>query len=244
MNNKIIVPLGVVLAGVLIAGSIIYSNYANPSCESNSLENEISVQEAGEKVLDFVNNNILRGQTTASLKDAIEENGIYKVKFEVEGQEVEWGMSKDGKFVFPQSLEVTQIQEPVVQEGITIGNFSVSSDEICLEDGKPIVYFFGSESCPHCGWEHPVVQEVMADFEGLVSFHDNMNMQEDMDVFDKYSSGGVPTLVIGCKYYRVGSGENEGKETEKNNITALTCKITGEKPEAVCSQVKNLIDQI
>lgn len=240
MNLKLLIPVGLVIAGLIIAGAIVYTN--SNSC-GDSLE-KISEEEAGEKTISFINDNILRGQATASIIETAEENGVYKVTFEVEGQEAEWRVSKDGELIFPQVIELAEVAEPAQQEGKTIGNFSVSDDEICSEDGKPIVYFFGSESCPHCVWEHPVVQEVMAKFEGVVSFHDNMENGEDMDIFDKYSTGGIPTIVLGCKYYRVGSGENQGKETEIDNLTALTCKLTNNQPGDVCSQVQDLINQI
>lgn len=238
MNKLLLIPLGIVIAGVLIAGAIIYTS------QGCKVEGEVSSEEAGEKVLAFINDNLLRGAEEASLLGVTEENGIYKVSFEVMGQEAEWGVSRDAKVVFPQAVDLTEAAEPAQEESTTIGNFSVSSEEVCLEDGKPIVYFFGSESCPHCQWEHPVVEEVMANFEGLVSFHNNMDTGEDMDVFQRFSTGGIPAMVIGCKYYRVGSGENQGQETEINNLTALACKITNGQPSDVCSQVQDLIDQI
>jgi len=45
--------------------------------------------------------------------------------------------------------------EPPVQ---TIGSFIVTGDDLCTNaDGKPIIYFFGSSSCPHCHWVQPVI---------------------------------------------------------------------------------------
>lgn len=242
MNNKLLIPLVLLITGVLIAGAVIYTGYSKSQCE---LEGQLSTEEAGNKVIDFINNNLLRGQTQqASLIGIVEENGIYKINFEVEGQEIEWRASKDGKFVFPQFIDLEEVEEPVEETATTIGRFSVSSDDICLEDGKPIIYFFGSESCPHCQWEHPVMEQVMLRFEGFISFHNNMDTEEDMDVFEKYSTGGIPATVLGCQYYRVGSGENLGAEENARVLTALTCKLTANQPEDVCSEVQDLIDQI
>ena len=129
----------------------------------------------------------------------------------------------------------------------TIGNFLVLEEEICNEEGKPIVYFFGSQTCPHCSWEHPIFEEVVAQFGDLVSFHNNMDNNEDTDVFQKYSqinNGAIPFMVLGCRYARVGSGELSGEETEKENLTALICKLTGGQSEKVCAGVEDLIEQI
>ena len=93
-----------------------------------------------------------------------------------------------------------------------------------------------SEGCPHCSWEHPIIEEVARKFDGYVSFHNNMNSDADMDIFQKFSTGGVPTLVLGCKYYRVGSGENSGQEQEAENITSLICELTNNQPEEICQK--------
>jgi len=248
MSNKIVVPAGLILAGLLIAGAIVYTNYNDSQSvtENSSEESPISLEEAGEKVLTFINNNVLQGQGQgeASLVQAIEENGVYKVDFKVGEQEGYWRISKDGQLIFPQAINLNEYTEPVEEAGTTIGAFSVSSDEICREDDKPVIYFFGSDSCPHCSWEHPIIKEVMAKFEGLISFHDNMSNDEDREIFNKYSTGGVPAIVMGCQYYRVGSGEMSGEEEEAKNLTAITCKLTNNQPENICSEVQSLINEI
>jgi len=127
--------------------------------------------------------------------------------------------------------------EEVPQYETTVGDFLVLNDEVCLEDGKPIVYYFGSSSCPHCTWEHPVIQEVMAKFADQISFHDLMDKQEEMEVFQKYidiNGGGIPFIVLGCKYVRVGSGEQAGEEQEKAALTQLICELTGGQPSGIC----------
>jgi len=68
-----------------------------------------------------------------------------------------------------------------------------------------------------------------------------MDSDEDTDVFNKYSTGGIPTLVLGCKYYRVGAGVQSGEEQETKDLTALICKLTGSQPADVCEEVHDLI---
>jgi len=129
----------------------------------------------------------------------------------------------------------------------TIGSFSVTKEEICQEEDKPLVYFFGSKSCPHCSWEHPIFEEVVDKFEGLIALHNNMDTENDMEVFQRYSqinSNGIPFIVLGCRYVRVGSGENLGEEEEAKALTALICKLTEGKPEKTCTAVADLIEQV
>jgi len=240
MNKTI--PIVIIIVGVLITGVIIYTNYVKyPECakcpEGVSTEDSIlSVQEAGDKIVGFIKDNILQGQADISLIETLEESGLYKVKFKVGEEEAEWWITENGNFIFPQAVNLAEFKPPVEETDQTIGNFSVSSDEICMEDDKPIIYFFGSEGCPHCIWEHPIIEETAGKFNDYVSFHNNMNSDTDMDVFQKYSTGGVPTLVLGCKYYRVGSGEGAGEEKETENLTSLICELTNNQPAEVCQK--------
>jgi thiol-disulfide isomerase/thioredoxin len=127
----------------------------------------------------------------------------------------------------------------------TIGNFLVANAEVCTELDRTIVYLFGSNSCPHCLWEDPVIKEVTNKFGTLVSFHENIDVDRERDIFKEYSKDGyIPLVVIGCKYYRVGSGETLGKEQESQILTALICSLTNREPAGVCLPVNDLIDQI
>ncbi len=146
------------------------------------------------------------------------------------------------------TVQETEEQAEVLGElTSTIGNFLVLEEEVCEEDGKPIVYFFGSERCPHCRWEHPIFEEVAAEFTDYISFHNNMDSQDDLDVFQRHSQinrNGIPFSVLGCQYARVGSGENFGEEEETRILTALICKLTNNQPEEVCLEVEDLVNQI
>ena len=127
-----------------------------------------------------------------------------------------------------------------------IGNFLIDSNsEVCTELDRPIVYIFGSQSCPHCLWEEPIIKNITSNFRGLISFHENIDNSNDREVFSKYSAQGyIPLVVIGCKYYRVGSGESFGEEQEAKILTALICSLTNKEPSNVCSGVEDLINQI
>jgi thiol-disulfide isomerase/thioredoxin len=139
----------------------------------------------------------------------------------------------------------------------TIGRFSLTQDEVCQEDGKPSIYYFGYSGCPHCTWNHPIIQDVGKKFPNQIVFHDNMDnldklSDEDSEIYNKYQNihgGAVPFLVFGCKYVRVGSGENPqekdgGKAAEEKNLTALICKLTNNQPQQICAPVKDLVEQV
>jgi thiol-disulfide isomerase/thioredoxin len=154
----------------------------------------------------------------------------------------------------PPSIEVTPIPSvsevsptKILGHGVTIGNFTITSNPICLEKDRPVIYYFGSNTCPHCQWEHPIIKKATDKFSGLISFHDNMDSQNDLEIFTKYNdihSGYIPFLVFGCKYVRLGSGENVGEEIEMENLSVILCKLTNDRPASVCGPLKEKISEI
>lgn len=204
-------------------------------------------EEIAKRAVEYINENLLQEGVTLSLVDVVEESGVYKMTFKIGEEEFPSYVTLDGKLLFPQVIDLEMkpiVQEEAQEEEATIGDFLVSGDEICKENEKPLVYFFGSEGCSHCQWEHPAIKEVAEDFKDYISFHDNMDSEADFETFQKYSTGGIPTLVLGCKYYREGSGEGSGKEEEKKTLTALICKLTENQPTDICDSVLDLINQI
>lgn len=139
----------------------------------------------------------------------------------------------------------------------TAGDFLITDKEICEEDGKPIIYFFGSSSCPHCVWEKPIAKKVFDQFKNEISYHENFDSSEDSDVFTKFqpyldevSRNSIPFLILGCKYVRVGAGEQlgttdeESQKLEEEALTAIVCKLTSGKPGSVCDSAKDKTSEV
>jgi len=258
--------IGILAVGLMI-GIIIgiaVGAFGFPQAQSFSAANGLTADKASEKAADFINNNLVQPGTEVTLGEVKEESGLYNVTTSYMGNQIPVYITKDGEILFLQGMGWIQIeefeermaqqkeqeenltQEQESKQETTIGNFIVSSDEICLEDGTPVIYFFGADWCGGCKWEHPVITNVTSQFEGFISFHDNIDSTADEDIFAKYSDGHIPTLVLGCKYYRVGAGANLGEEQETKVLTALICDLTGNKPIDVCTapEIVDLINKI
>ncbi|MEK6901298.1 MAG: hypothetical protein AABX37_03080, partial [Nanoarchaeota archaeon] len=81
----------------------------------------LSLSQATEKALQYVNTNLLQPPFTATAKESIEAGNLYKVTLDVGGQQVNSYITKDGKLFFPQgfdtSLEVeAQLGTPAVEK--------------------------------------------------------------------------------------------------------------------------------
>ncbi len=234
-KGKNLIIVGLVIACGILGGGLVLTQFSGQT-PPKAEENILTPEEAANIALSYINQALLAGRVEAKLVGEIEEEmGLYKFQIDIQGEKLYSYISKDGKVLFPQgiNLEEEKIKAEAKPE-TTEGNFSVSEEEVCKENGKPIIYFFGSAGCPHCRWEHPIVEEVADKFTNFISFHNNMDVNQDMDIFQKYSTGGIPTIVLGCKYYRVGSGERIGKEKEKEVLTSLICDLTGNQPATVC----------
>ena len=239
-NFKNLIILLVIITTVLGSVTFFFSDWIER-------RGKLSKEEVAKRTVEYINENFLQEGVILSLVDVVEESGLYKMTLKIGEEEFPSYVTLDGKLLFDRAIDLESkpiAQEEPQEEGSTIGDFLVSGDEICKENEKPLVYFFGSEGCSHCQWEHPVIKEVTEDFKDYISFHDNMDSEADFEIFQKYSTGGIPSLVLGCKYYREGSGERSGKEEEKKTLTALICKLTENQPTDICDSVLDLINQI
>ena len=203
-----------------------------------SIKDSLTAEQVEEKIMKYIREEILGedGPEIFLTAPTTLENGVYKLNLKIDTSEFASYVTKDGSLLFPEAITLEEIsaESDGETEGSIPGNFLVGEDEICMEDNKPIIYFFGSQGCSYCQWEHPIVEEVTNKFSDYISFHNNMDSEEDMDIFSKYSTGGIPTLVLGCKYYRVGAGVQSGEEQETKDLTTLICELTGDQPADVC----------
>ncbi|MFA5009039.1 MAG: thioredoxin family protein [Candidatus Paceibacterota bacterium] len=226
----------IVLGGLLINGA-------------KSAGTVLKPDEVAKMTVNFVNEYFDSTKKTTLNKIEEGKTCFYSLSMNFNGQVVPSYVSVDGKLLFPsEPLDMTKNPNDPTQGStanlpemqkkpstLVEGNFKEITDgEVCLENGKPLVYFFGSEGCPHCVWEKPIISEVASLFGNNISFHKNIDTATDQDVLLQYSEGSIPVLVLGCKYYRLGSGENSGEAAEKENLTKLICKLTNNQPAGVC----------
>ena len=103
--GKILIPISIIIAGLLIAGAFVYVNQNRGTI--------LSSKEVGDKVVNFINKNIPSAGNAASLISISEEGSVYKIHLKVGDSEYDSYATKDGKFLFPEgyNLEATTTQE-------------------------------------------------------------------------------------------------------------------------------------
>lgn len=136
-SRKNLIPVAIVVAALIIVAGWIYFNQEQKKEIISG--NVLLPQEVASKAIKYINEKILQGQATASLTEAVEENGLYKIKFRIEDREIESYATKDGKLFFPSVLKL--------DEGITEGE-TKTTGEIPKTD-VPDVKLFVMSFCPY-----------------------------------------------------------------------------------------------
>lgn len=91
--------MAVIVAVVLIGGSLIYK-------QSPGFSKQASQEEVSSKVINFINNDILKGQATAELLETTKENNLYKLRLSIDGEEFFSYASLDGTLFFPEVINL------------------------------------------------------------------------------------------------------------------------------------------
>jgi len=101
----------------------------------------ISAQQAGAKAVSYIND-LLQGQATATLVNATEVNGVYKLRISIEGQSTDIYVTKDGVLMFPGAYDITvPLPTPSSQSQAASTGYPKSD--------KPSVELFVMSFCPY-----------------------------------------------------------------------------------------------
>lgn len=136
--SKNLTFLAVMAVVALITATVIDSNLGLLSRKSQ--EKILTSQEASEKALKFINENLLEKGMTASLVGVSEESGLYKIKLKIGEEEYDSYVTTDGKFLFPQPPIELKTETGQPSDG--------ASGEIPKED-RPDVKLFVMSHCPY-----------------------------------------------------------------------------------------------
>jgi len=108
--------------------------------------------------------------------------------------------------------------------------FKETGDDVCYEDGKPVVRMFSTTWCPHCSWIKGTYDSVVQEYvdQGLIAaYHWEIDTgdntlttdvetqvpESEMAVYQQYNpQGSIPTFVVGCTYSRVGNGYEQEQD--------------------------------
>lgn len=147
--TKYSTPIAIVLAGLIVAGAIVFVDLRKEKETSLSQEKTLA-QQIGEKALDYVNKNILRGGMKASLIEAVEdkEMRLVKMKLKIGEDEFDSYATLDGKYLFPQVFNMEEEKEEGTKVSKTPSTPEGKSCEELKKTDKPLLEAFVVSKCP------------------------------------------------------------------------------------------------
>ena len=227
---KNLIPISIVIAGLLIAGALIYLNQGREITSEKGL----SSQEIAEKAINYINQNIMAEGQTASLVNVGEENGVYKIHLKIGEMEYDSYATKDGKFLFPEgyNLEAVPIaQTPEAGASQPPSENTISSEELtkfidCLRGANFVIY-----GANWCGWTKKLV-EMLGGFDMVKPIY--VECTEEEELCEEKGIRGYPTIFIEGEEY-------QGARTFEGFTAATDCdmpvgaeSVTGENPSGDC----------
>ncbi len=153
---KILILVVVVIIGGI--GGYLFSNN----------NNFLSADEASEKAISFINENLVEEGTVVSLVSVLDESGLYKIKIKLGDSEIDSYITKDGKFLFPQG----GIDMDEVLPGAAATGTQESQPKTCEDIGKsdkPLLEAFVVSGCPYGLQMQRVLNEIVKNIPSLAS---------------------------------------------------------------------------
>jgi len=102
-KNILLIVSAIAILGLGAASPLVYEKLKSGNGDSDLV---LSAEEIREKVMGYLEENISGG--TASVVSIIENNDLYEMVLDVNGQEFTSYATKDGKFLFPQAIDLDE----------------------------------------------------------------------------------------------------------------------------------------
>ena len=163
---------------------LFFANLTGRFCEVQSFQ--MDKEEVAQKVVDYLNQNLVRPGTSASLVSVEEESGVYKVVTRYLGREIPVYVSKDGKLLFLYGIDLTQEVEKKSPQ-----KFDAPDSE------KPKVELYVMAFCPFGNQAENAMLPVVELLNGKADFR----LRYIVNVYETEVSRALPIAANGKTYY-------------------------------------------
>lgn len=152
LTALIVIVVVLVVLGLIASLSL---NKGDNKAGVNKPGKTISTEAAKTRAEEFVNKFLMQGGSKATIKEITSEYGLYKLKIDITSDVVESYLTKDGKFFFPQALNVDEISAAKTGAGAAAGATGATAEQaapsatVTKKNDKPTVELFVMSYCPY-----------------------------------------------------------------------------------------------
>jgi len=164
MKKNYLLAAGVIILLVLITGA--YKKISIPDLSLPTSETKLTADQAKDKALLFIKDNLVQPGTELEVKSVTEENGMYKLVIGLGTQEVEAYITKDGKKFFPQVMDIAK-----TEEGKKKTAEENSKPENIAKSDKPTVDLYVMSFCPYGNKAEDTLKPVYQLLKNKVNFN-------------------------------------------------------------------------
>lgn len=157
--------------GVLLIASIFTGGFG---LKQGTAVEVLSAQEAGKKAVDYINNNLLQPGTSAILQSAEEKGELYNVKLNIGGRAYDSYVTKDGKLLFTQAINLDETPETPKQP----------PTQDIPKTATPDVKLFTMTFCPYGNQAEEAMHPVVEALKGKV------DVEPHYVIYSNYRGGG------------------------------------------------------
>lgn len=118
-------------------------------CAAKNKVTIIKPEDAKTKMEKFINDNLVQPGTKATIKEITEENGLFKVKVDLEGKEIISYLSQDGKIFFPQYMDIAEVEKKAAESKNNATTTDANTSKEMVKNNKPVVELFVMSQCPY-----------------------------------------------------------------------------------------------
>ena len=178
------------------------------------LPNRVSLDEARESISSVIGNSKQTEAIESFLAELRDKADIHFPEAEeVSGEASDIEVNEDNEEELKE-----QGDEIVIKK-----EFTLTSDDVCLEDNKPVIRRYTSSNCVNCEEVGQSFRNAVEDYDvvikeleldtgdDLYTYEIETSIsREEFDVLKKYNSNGaIPAYVFGCKHIRLGNAYDE-----------------------------------
>jgi protein-disulfide isomerase len=99
----------------------------------SDVKGTITKEEASEKAIEFINENMLQPGTTATVKEVVEEKGLYKMVLQIGTNEFDSYVTKDGGVLFPSVVDLNaEVESPQTQQNTEVEKADKATAELYI----------------------------------------------------------------------------------------------------------------